>query len=361
MDATAQHPHPKMNWFKSFWKKLTGLAPAGAAPFLDESIVNFTPRAQQVLILARQEADRVKNPSVGTEHVLLGLIKLGRGVAINVFKQLGLDLETLRREIEKQVGLVPKSAAAVNPPYTPQVKKVLALAIKEAKSLNHTYVGTEHILLGLLREGDSVAARVLKQFKVNPEQTRKEIRKELDPNYIPGGKEQEMELSVLFQAEALLSAQGNFTPRARQVLELARVEANRLHQSCVDTGHLLLGLVKLGSGVAANVLKQKGLNLETARAEVEKQATTDSEPEAIDPISCTPRAKNVLALASQEARALHHTYVGTEHILLGLLREGDGVAARVLKQFKVDIEQTRKEILKELDPNFIPGDKGSSG
>ena len=70
----------------------------------------------------------------------------------------------------------------------------------------------------------------------------------------------------------------------------------------------------------------------------------------------TPRVKKVLALATKEAKALHHTYVGTEHILLGLLREGDGVAARVLKQFNVDLEQTRKEILRELDPNFMPGD-----
>ena len=123
-----------MSWFKSFWKKLIGSAPAGAEPFLDESIVNFTPRAQQVLALARREADRVKHPSVGTEHVLLGLIRLQQGVAFAVLGKMGLDIETIRREIEKQAGPIPQLAATTNRPFTPRVKKVLALALKEANS-----------------------------------------------------------------------------------------------------------------------------------------------------------------------------------------------------------------------------------
>src|SRR6059058_1375176 len=144
---------------------------------------NFTPRAQQVLQLARKEADRFNHNYVGTEHLLLGLIKLGQGVAVNVLQKMGLDLETVRMEVEKQVGTGPDQKVIGNIPYTPRVKKVLALASKEAKALNHTYVGTEHILLGLLREGDGVAARVLKNLDVDIEQTRQEILKELDPNF----------------------------------------------------------------------------------------------------------------------------------------------------------------------------------
>src|SRR5438270_8302406 len=149
----------------------------------DEAMNNFTPRAQQVLALARKEADRFNHNFVGTEHLLLGLIKLGQGVAVNVLQKLGLDLETVRMEVEKQVGTGPHQKMIGNIPYTPRVKKVLALAAKEAKALNHTYVGTEHILLGLLREGDGVAARVLKNLDVDIEQTRQEILKELDPNF----------------------------------------------------------------------------------------------------------------------------------------------------------------------------------
>ncbi len=144
---------------------------------------NFTPRAQQVLALARKEADRFNHNFLGTEHLLLGLIKLGQGVAVNVIQKMGLDLETVRMEVEKQVGTGPDQKMVGNIPYTPRVKKVLALASKEAKNLNHTYVGTEHILLGLLREGDGVAAKVLKNLDVDIEQTRQEILKELDPNF----------------------------------------------------------------------------------------------------------------------------------------------------------------------------------
>jgi len=144
---------------------------------------NFTPRAQQVLALARKEADRFNHNFVGTEHLLLGLIKLGQGVAVNVLQKMGLDLDTVRLAVEKEVGTGPDQKLAGNIPYTPRVKKVLALASKEAKALNHTYVGTEHILLGLLREGDGVAARVLKNLEIDIEQTRQEILKELDPNF----------------------------------------------------------------------------------------------------------------------------------------------------------------------------------
>src|SRR5690348_11139915 len=156
----------------------------------DEAMNNFTPRAQQVLALARKEADRFNHNFVGTEHLLLGLIKLGQGVAVNVLQKLGLDLETVRMEVEKQVGTGPDQKMIGNIPYTPRVKKVLALAAKEAKALNHTYVGTEHILLGLLREGDGVAARVLKNLDVDIEQTRQEILKELDPNFAASEEQQ---------------------------------------------------------------------------------------------------------------------------------------------------------------------------
>ena len=149
----------------------------------EENMNNFTPRAQQVLALARKEADRFGHNFVGTEHLLLGLIKLGQGVAVNVLQRMGLDLEMVRQEVEKEVRGGVEGKVSGNIPYTPRVKKVLSLAAKEAKALNHTYVGTEHILLGLLREGDGVAAKVLKNLDVDIEQCRQEILKELDPGF----------------------------------------------------------------------------------------------------------------------------------------------------------------------------------
>ncbi len=148
-----------------------------------EPMNNFTPRAQQVLALARKEADRFHHNYVGTEHILLGLIKLGQGVAVSVLQKMGLDLETVRAAVEKQVGTGQETKTQGSIPYTPRVKKVLALAGKEAKTLNHSYVGTEHILLGLLREGEGVAARVLKSLDIDIERTRNEILRELDPQF----------------------------------------------------------------------------------------------------------------------------------------------------------------------------------
>ena len=144
---------------------------------------NFTPRAQQVLALARKEADRFNHNYIGTEHVLLGLIKLGQGVAVSVLQRMGLDLESVRMEVEKEVGTGPDTKSSTNIPYTPRVKKVLALANKEAKQLNHSYVGTEHILLGLLREGEGMAARVLTSLSVDLQTTRNEVLAEIDPNF----------------------------------------------------------------------------------------------------------------------------------------------------------------------------------
>ena len=187
---------------------------------------NFTPRAQQVLALARKEADRFNHNFVGTEHLLLGLIKLGQGVAVNVLQKMGLDLETVRLEVEKQVGTGPDQKQVGNIPYTPRVKKVLNLASKEAKQLQHTYVGTEHILLGLLREGDGVAARVLKNLDIDIEQTRQEILKELDPNFAMGDEEMEEDEEGEEEAPTKGGKKGNKTPAlrafGRDLTEIAR-------------------------------------------------------------------------------------------------------------------------------------------
>jgi len=149
---------------------------------------NFTPRAQQLLALARKEAERFNHNCVGTEHLLLGLIKLGQGVAVNVLHKMGLDLERVRLEVEKVVSVrILRQTWFGDIPSTPRVKKVLALAGKEAKALNHPYVGTEHILLGdSCGKVMGVAARVLKSLEVDPARNREtQILKELDPNFRP--------------------------------------------------------------------------------------------------------------------------------------------------------------------------------
>lgn len=140
----------------------------------------FTNRAKQVIKLAKKEAQRLNHNYLGTEHVLLGLLKLGQGVAVNVLKNLNIDFETVRNEVEKLVGYGPEIQVYGDPALTGKVKKVFEYANEEAANLNHNYVGTEHLLLGLLRQTDGVAAQVLENLNVNLKEVRKEVLKELE-------------------------------------------------------------------------------------------------------------------------------------------------------------------------------------
>ena len=360
-----------MNRFKQFWNGLTEPAP-GVRRIIDppiirrtvnveESLSNFTPRAQQVLGLALKEAARLHHNFVGTEHLLLGLFKLGQGTAVNVLRKRGLDLESVGQEVEKQVGTGPSQIMAGYIPYTPRVRKVLALAQKEAKQLNHTYVGSEHLLLGLLREGDGVAAMVLASLGVELQETRNEILRELDPNITPdaasnqtAGETDEPTTTWNMSTDPM----ENLTPRAREVFRLAREEANSFKQDLVGTECLLLGLIRLGQGVAVNVLLKAGLDLEIVRREVKKAIGSGSEKKATESTESRPDTgysegiKTVMAAAQQEAKQLYNTYIGTEHLLLAMLQAGDEVAAKIMRDLGVDLQQLRKEILRELIPNF---------
>ena len=118
----------------------------------------FTDRARKVLQLANQEAQRLNHEYIGTEHILLGLVKEGSGVASNVLKNMDVDLTKIRREVEKLVNQGTDMIAMGKLPQTPRAKKAIEYAMDEARNLGHTYVGTEHLLLGLLREEEGIAA-----------------------------------------------------------------------------------------------------------------------------------------------------------------------------------------------------------
>jgi ATP-dependent Clp protease ATP-binding subunit ClpC len=164
-----------MNWFESAKEHL--------AKWKAQEKV-FTPRALQVFGIARHEADRLKHNYVGTEHLLLGLIKLGNGVATNVIISLGLNLEAVRLEIENRAGFGSEKIVG-NIPFTPRMKRVLETAKKEAVAIGHGYIGTEHLLLGLLNEQEGLAAEIFKHFNLDTEKMRKEILKEITPIF-PG-------------------------------------------------------------------------------------------------------------------------------------------------------------------------------
>ena len=150
-----------------------------------------------------------------------------------------------------------------------------------------------------------------------------------------------------------------FTEKAIKVIMLAQEEARRLGHNFVGTEQVLLGLIGEGTGVAAKTLKSMGVNLKDARTEVEKIIGRGSGFVAVE-IPFTPRAKRVLELSWDEARQLGHNYIGTEHLLLGLIREGEGVAARVLENLGVDLNKVRSNVVKMLGESKPSATAGSS-
>jgi len=220
---------------------------------------NFTPRAQQVLALSRKEAERFNHNYVGTEHLLLGLIKLGQGVAVNVLEKMGLDLDSVRIEVEKQVGSGPDATAAGNIPYTPRVKKVLALANKEAQHLNHSYVGTEHLLLGLLREGDGVAARVLLNLDVDIARTEFELEEEIGGDAAPsegkGGKTPA--LKAFGRDLTKLAKEGKLDPvigRESEIERVIQILCRRTKNNPVLVGEAGVGKTAIIEGLAQEII-----------------------------------------------------------------------------------------------------------
>jgi ATP-dependent Clp protease ATP-binding subunit ClpC len=145
-----------------------------------------------------------------------------------------------------------------------------------------------------------------------------------------------------------MQRQRDFTPRVRRVLYFAREEAARLHHDYLGTEHLLLGVVREGEGVAATVLRELAVDLDTVREMVESYVARGAYGASMKETQWTPRAKTVLELAREEARILHHQYIGTEHLLLALIREGEGVAAKVLRDLDVDLRTCREQVMKVL-------------
>jgi ATP-dependent Clp protease ATP-binding subunit ClpC len=135
----------------------------------------FTDRAKKVMNLARQEAQRFNHEYLGTEHILLGLVQEGSGVAANVLRQMNIDLTKIRSEVEKLVKTGPSMVTMGQLPFTPRAKKVLELSMEEASNLGHNYIGTEHLLLGLIKENEGIAAKVLTNLNVKLEDVREEV------------------------------------------------------------------------------------------------------------------------------------------------------------------------------------------
>src|ERR1051326_8547956 len=209
----------------------------------------FTDRARRVVVLAQEEARMLNHNYIGTEHILLGLIHEGEGVAAKALESLGISLEAVRHQVEEIIGQGGSSPSG-HIPFTPRAKKVLELSLREALQLGHNYIGTEHILLGLIHEGEGVAAKALESLNISLEAVRQQVEE------------------IIGQGQAAPTGHIPFTPRAKKVLELSLREALQLGHNYIGTEHILLGLIREGEGVAAQVLQKLGADLNRVRQTV---------------------------------------------------------------------------------------------
>ncbi|MFN0065458.1 MAG: ATP-dependent Clp protease ATP-binding subunit [Chlamydiales bacterium] len=231
----------------------------------------FTNRAKQVIKLAKKEAQRLNHNYLGTEHILLGLLKLGQGVAVNVLRNLGLDFETVRQEVERLVGYGPEIQVYGDPALTGRVKKVFEFANEEASNLGHNYVGTEHLLLGLLRQTDGVAAQVLENLNVDLSEIRKEVLKELEtfnlqlppssaggPKTDKGGSEKLPALRAYGYDLTEMSREGKLDPvigRNEEVERLILILCRRRKNNPVLIGEAGVGKTAIVEGLAQRIVR----------------------------------------------------------------------------------------------------------
>ncbi|MFM8560435.1 MAG: Clp protease N-terminal domain-containing protein, partial [bacterium] len=227
----------------------------------------FTERVRKVIYLAREEAARLQHDYIGTEHLLLGVIREGEGIAATVLSNLGLDLERIRQEVENMVSASGGTMVVGEIPFTPRAKRVLELAVEEARQLNHNYVGTEHLLLGLIREGEGVAAKVLMELGVDRKKVREETLKLLGGSPAASApverNEERPETPALNQFGRDLTAlarEGKLDPvigRDKEIERVVQVLSRRKKNNPVLIGEPGVGKTAIAEGLAQRIISMK--------------------------------------------------------------------------------------------------------
>ena len=230
----------------------------------------FTERARKVILLAKQEAKRFNHDYIGTEHILLGLIKEGESVAAAVLQNLGLSLETIRLEVEKLVQFGPSTIVSGDIPFTPKAKKVIELAMDEARRLGHNYIGTEHLLLGLIKEGEGVASHVLMNVGLDLNKVRAEVIKLLGSSTPGGGsgggapvaggaksKTKTPALDSFGRDLSQLAREGKLDPvvnRENEIERVVQILARRTKNNPVLLGEAGVGKTAIVEGLAQRIV-----------------------------------------------------------------------------------------------------------
>ncbi|MFC4025695.1 ATP-dependent protease ATP-binding subunit ClpC [Oceanobacillus longus] len=224
----------------------------------------FTERAQKVLALSQEEAVRLGHNNIGTEHILLGLVREGEGIAAKALQSLGLEVTKIQEEVEKLIGVGKQPMQSIH--YTPRAKKVVELSQDEARKLGHSYVGTEHILLGLIREGEGVAARVLNNLGVSLNKARQQVLQLLGSNESQAGRQgragQQSNASTptldsLARDLTVSAKEGKIDPvigRAKEIERVIQVLSRRTKNNPVLIGEPGVGKTAVAEGLAQQII-----------------------------------------------------------------------------------------------------------
>ena len=329
------------------------------------SFDDFDDSGKRVIAVAQDEAIRLNHNYIGTEHLLAAVIRADiDGPAGRALARLGVSLDKVRTALEFIIG---KGDAPVVPSsitISPRSQTVLALARDEAHRLGRQKVGAAEILLALVREGQGIASGILESLGLlTPDKLREAVLSELGtglrspaPGTPPPSSQQ-----TPSQDARRGTYQGpfdRFNDRAKRVLALAQDEAVRFNHNYIGPEHLLIGLVREGEGVAARVLNSLQIDMTAVRREVVNARGRGESTASPSEITLIPRTKRVIELAIDEARLLGHSHVGTEHLLLGLVRDDGSSACAILKSLGATPEKIRHEVIAWLGQQHDPPSAG---
>ncbi len=298
----------------------------------------FTEHARKVLQYAQEEAQRFQHNYIGTEHLLLGLVREPEGVAAKVLADLGIELDRVRQSVEFIIGRGDRVVLG-EIGLTPRAKKVIQLAVDEARRLNHHYIGTEHLLLGLVREGEGIAAGVLASLGADLGKVRNATIQALGIN---PQEVEPIDTDVSPTTPSLLA----FSISSRRVLTFAHGEALLFLHNSIDTEHILLGLTREPS-LASDTLTNADLTLDRIHDTI-LQTIGQGDNTSTNPIRPDQDVVILLTSASKHTTSFQHSSVEPYHILLALLDEKPYTAHTILTTLGIDIPTLRTTLLQSI-------------
>jgi ATP-dependent Clp protease ATP-binding subunit ClpA len=282
---------------------------------------NFTERVRKALALAREEAAGLRHEYIGTEHILLGIIHEGEGVAATILVNLSVELDNLRYRVESYVKKGTRSTVGPDLPYTSRAKKVLELAMSEAREVNHTYVGTEHLLLGLLREKKGAAALILNDVGVTITNAREEMLRVLGDNTLTARPSTTETLDPI--RGPFWTPDGQPTDALPERVRVVMVDAEQLAgehgSSSVLPVHVAIALLQHGEGAANAVLDRLGFDRDSAIRALVDVARRDAQPGLPETTVAIGQETSDLQRHIEGEARWRSSPPGTLHILLGLL------------------------------------------